>query len=58
MQWVKGASIATAAVACVAAAAQIQFLAQELPYATDAAIKWKKKKEKKIDQVLASMQCN
>ena len=27
--------------------AQIQFLAQELPYAAGAAIKWKKKKEKK-----------
>ena len=38
MQWVKGSGIA-AAVAYVTAAAQIQSLARDLPYASAAAIK-------------------
>ena len=38
LQWAEGSSVA-AAVAQVAAAAQIQSLAQELPYAAGAAIK-------------------
>ena len=42
-QWVSGSGIATA-VAQVAALAQIQSLACELPYAAGAAIKKKKKK--------------
>ena len=42
----KGSGVATAA-AWVAAAAQIQSLAWEIPYAVDAAIKKKKKKKKK-----------
>ena len=41
--WVKGSIIATA-VTQVAAAAQVQFLAQVLPYASSSAIKKKKKK--------------
>ena len=44
VQWVKGSGVA-AAVVQVTAAAWIQSLAQELPYATGAAIKKKKKKE-------------
>ena len=39
VQWVEGSSIATAA--WVAAAAQIQSLAQKLPYASDATLKKK-----------------
>ena len=41
-QWVKGSGVAA-----VAAAAQIQSLAWELPYAVSMAIKKKKKKKKK-----------
>ena len=44
-QWLKGSSIASA-VAQVAAAAQIQSLAQKLPYAAGVAIKSKKEKKK------------
>ena len=42
-QWVKGSDVATG-VALVAATAQIQSLAQELPYAVGIAIKNKEKK--------------
>ena len=45
LQWVKGSGIA-AAVAWVTAAAQIQSLAWEIPYAAGAAIKKKREREK------------
>ena len=50
VQWVKGFSIATAATAWIAAMAQIQSLAWELPYAMGMPIKLKlkKKKEKQL----------
>ena len=44
-QWVKGASVA-------AAVAQPQFLARELPYDVDAAIKLQKKKKGVIRHIL------
>ena len=47
MKWVKG-SVVGVAVARVAAAASIQSLAREFPYAANAAIKRKKRKEKII----------
>ena len=45
-QWAKSSGI-TAAVGYFAAAAQIQSLAQELPYAVGAAIKFQKTKKTK-----------
>ena len=45
LQWVKGSGIG-AAVSWVTAAAQIQSLAWEIPYAAGAAIKKKREREK------------
>ena len=50
VQWVKGSGIVTA-MAQVTAAAQIQSLAQELPYALGAALKNKTMQQKKPEPV-------